>query len=166
MTHEEMSNFSHEELSALSHYELSLDKMKLLYKILANENNVVPEVTLKKLYSICTKTISELEESSEIKTPQKIKDIISDSKPSQKELSWVIKFIIKILVGTLFASGIRSVSADNINIDFSKESVKTIYYISNGDLDNDAASIIEEIKTTTNININLDEVKIDWNSEE
>ena len=166
MTHEEMSKFSNEELSALSHYELSLDKMKLLYKILVDENNVVPEVTLKKLYSICTKTISELEESSEIKIPRKIKDIISGSKPSQKELSWVIKFIIKLLVGTLFASGVQSISIDNINIDFSKESVKTIYYISNGDLDNDADSIIEEIKTTTNININLDEVKIDWNSEE
>lgn len=166
MTHEEMSKFSNEELSALSHYKLSLDKMKLLYKILVDENNVVPEVTLKKLYSICTKTISELEESSEIKIPRKIKDIISDSKPSQKELSWVIKFIIKLLVGTLFASGVQSISIDNINIDFSKESVKTIYYISNGDLDNDVDSIIEEIKTTTNININLDEVKIDWNSEE
>ena len=166
MTHEEMSNFTHEEISCFTHYELALDKLKLLYKILSNENIEISEDILKKLHAVCSNTISDIEKSSKISIPQRIKNILTKFKPSQKELSSVVKFIIKLLISSLIASGVKSVSVKNLDFNFSKESVKTTYYISNGELDNDMNIIIEEIKKSTNIDISLDDVEVDWNSEE
>ena len=163
MTYEEMSNFTWGELSHFTYYELSLDKAELLSKILEDESNIIPEDILDKIRAMCINTIDSVEKSSGSIIPQKIKDILSQPKVSQALLTTVLKVIIKIIASSLISSGIKSISIDNVDFHFTKEQVKTTYYFYDGNFNNDIDVIIKEIKTTTNIDISLDDVNIESN---
>lgn len=149
-----MSNFTHEELSHFTHGEISLDKIKLLYKILSDDNIEIPTSIQDKLYALCNNTISELEKS-HTKIPAEIKEIMSQPH-SRKLLKKVLGWLIKLLATSLISAGIKSIHVDKIDIDYNKSTIQNTYYISNGGLNDDIATIIESINTTTNIKINIE----------
>lgn len=154
MTYDEMSNFTNEELSHFSHGELSLDKVKLLYKILDDDNIEIPLPIQDRLYALCNNTIYELEKS-HTKIPAEIKKIMSQPH-SRKLLQKVLGWLLKLLATSLISAGIKSVHVEEIDIWYNKSTFQNTYYIYNGELNNDIDMIIESINTTTNIKIDIE----------
>lgn len=160
MTYEEISKFTYGELSKFTNYELSLESTKLLCRILENENNI-PQYILDKLQIICQKTIECIEESTDIEVPKEIKSSVKTLSPiTQKVLEYTIKYLIKFLVTYLVSYGITSVVIEDFHFDYTEETVKTVTYISNGEFNNEITTVIEEIKTTKNISLGLDDINV------
>lgn len=154
MTYDEMSKFTHEELSCFTHGEISLQKVKLLYDILNDDNAKISTSIQDKLYALCNNTISELEKSN-TKIPSEIKKIMSQPH-SKKLLKKVIGWLIKLLATSLISAGIKSINIDKIDIDYNKSTIQNTYYISNGGLNDDLVTIIESINETTNVKIDIE----------
>lgn len=163
MTYEEMENFTHEELSYFTNGELSLEKLELICNIFENNKNIIPNTIVDKLYSICNRTIYELEKSN-TNIPKHIKEILS-LPHSQKLLCKLLIWIFQLIATSLLKAGISSidVEVDALNINCTKDTIKNTYFISNGELNNELADAIECIKNTTNITIDFDNIDISIN---
>jgi len=158
MTYDEMGNFTHEELSYFTYGELSLDRIQLLCEVLDNDDIEIPVSIQDKLYTLCSNTISELENSN-TKIPDDIKKIPSQPR-SRKLLKKFFTWLIKLLAASLISAGIKSINVDEIDINYNKNTIQNTYYISNGGLNDDVTAIIESINSTTNVQIDIDNLTV------
>lgn len=158
MAYDEMSNFTHEELSHFTHAELSFEKAQLLYQILDNDDIEIPGYIIDKIYALCSRTVSELEHSDTI-IPKEIKEILA--KPCSKKLiKKVLTWLIKLLASSLISAGIKSVNVEEVNINYTKNTIQNTYYISSGELNDEVTRIIESIQSVTNIKIDFENITV------
>lgn len=149
MTYEEMGQITHEELSHFTHGELSLYNIELLIKILENDDIVLPQSIIDKLYSICSKTISSLERLN-IAVPKEIRDITLH--PLSKSL--LSKFMIFIR-DFVISTGVLLSLSGTIDATISKESIATTSYTTQNELNYDVSTTIESIKTIWDFSVNF-----------
>lgn len=158
MTHAEMSNFTYEELANFMHLELSLKNTKILLDIVNDFCDDIPPSIIPKLEKICKSFVSSCEENN-IEIPAEITTYKNKKHLTLAEIATIIQTIITIIT---FAMSFFSKKEETINNTYINQITNyaiTIEYTSETEV------IINELKQTYNIEINIDDTTINPDTE-
>lgn len=158
MTHAEMSNFTYEELANFSHLELSLKNTKILLDIINDFRDDIPSNVIIKLERMCKSFVSSCEENN-IEIPAEITKYKNKKHLTLAEIATIIQTIITIIAFAMSLFSKKEESVNNTYINQITNYAITTEYTAETEV------IINELKQTYNIEINIDDTSINPNTE-
>lgn len=158
MTHAEMSNFTYEELANFSHLELSLKNTKILLDIINDFRDDIPSSIIIKLERMCRSFVSSCEENN-IEIPAEITTYKNKKHLTLAEIATIIQAIIALITLAMSLFSKKETTINNTYIN------QIINYAITTEYTAETEVIINELKQTYNIEINIDDTSINSNTE-
>lgn len=158
MTHAEMSAFTNEELTNFSHLELSLKNTKILLDIINDFRDDIPSSIIIKLERMCKSFVSSCEENN-IEIPAEITTYKNKKHLTLAEIATIIQAIIALITLAVSLFSKKEAPINNTYINQITNYAITTEYTSETEI------IINELKQTYNIEINIDDTSINPDTE-